>query len=226
MQNIPAFLIVVGSLLGVIGSWWYQEQNDKRKRELVVFLGAAITIGGVFWSSSQQTVYEQKLSKLNETMFSNITGGNSYCYVKAAPADVDPQRYWALTLWQVGEQPCYDVMLQTKDVDAFQQVKGKQMAPGKLLATTMEMKAIGTVPPKYLGLIFRILDLDGLTERKFSFIVSSRNGYVSQKLALRKVNGEWKRASEGKVNLMNFPIQDLDQTEEGFPRRSDGQIEW
>jgi hypothetical protein len=90
----------------------------------------------------------------------------------------------------------------------------------------MPSKEIGTVPPKSVGFVVKVIDLNGLTGRRFSFFITARNGYVSQKLALKKVNGEWRKASKITAELSNHPSQTVDETDPDFPRGTDGQVLW
>ena len=80
------------------------------------FLGAILAAGSAFWSSIERASYEHRISELSQEIMSQTTGGESYCYVKADPIDLDPQRFWVLSVWHVGKYPCFDVTIQIKDV--------------------------------------------------------------------------------------------------------------
>lgn len=181
--NWPAWLILFGSVLAAGVGWWFRSQRQKRKREALVFLGAVLAITGGFWASSQQESYERRIAELNNTILSQITGGDSYCYVKAGSLDLNPQRFWVLSVWQVWKEPCYDVTIQIKDVDKFRGVmKGhSEKSPQEVFAAFPYIQ-IGTVPPKFLAPVFRQLDLQEYDKRHFSFSVSFRNGWVFKNL--------------------------------------------
>jgi hypothetical protein len=147
--------------------------------------------------------------------------------VKAGSLDINPERFWVLSVWQVGSRSCYDVSIQIKDVDSFKKAIG--LSPTKSLndlKTALPYVHIGTVPPTDVVPIFRQLDLEGHEERRLSFVVSFRNGWVFQKLALRKVQAQWKKASHMTVHLTGKPVQNIEEVDPEFPRLSSGEISW
>lgn len=77
----PAFAVLIGSLLVAWANFWFRSPRKKRKRELLIFLGATVSIVGAFWASVQQAAQERRIAELNEHIASSITGGNSFAYM-------------------------------------------------------------------------------------------------------------------------------------------------
>jgi len=229
--NVSALLVLIGAATTAWATFWFRTPRKKRIREALVFIGTAISIAGAFWASSQKAAHEREVTELTNTVLANVTGADSYCYVKAGGIDINPQR-WELSMWHVGNHACYDVVVNVKDVDAYKAVQ----APKSLvdLQPALALVPLGTVPATDIKPIFREINLEGRTERRFSFLISLRNGWVEQKLALRKVpvdvtkgQAKWTKASHVTVHLTGKPVKDFDDdTDPLFPRLPSGEIQW
>ena len=221
-----ALVILLGALLAAVGAWWPEAQQHRLKRRLFGLLGAILVAGGVFWSSIERASYEHRISELSQEIMSQTTGGESYCYVKAGPVDLNPKRFWVLSVWHVGEYPCFDVTIQIKDVDQFKQATRSGKAKSLRDIASIPTVNIGTIPPKSIVPIFKELDLSGFDRRRFSFVISLRNGWAFQKLQLRKIKGTWKRAIEVRVKLTRKPLQVFEEVDPEFPRSAAGKVDW
>ena len=63
--------------------------------------------------------------------------------------------------------------------------------------------------------------------KDFSLSIGARNGFVTELIKLRKIDGEWKGAyrvtkDEGKGELTVL----FEQVESGFPLNGSGQVKW
>jgi hypothetical protein len=201
---------------------------------VLVFLGAVLAAVGVFLESTELRRLNQELanksaeiSELNQKIASFVTGGRSFCYVVMRYDGGDPDHLY-LSLMHTGDFAVFDVTVQLVDVD--QRLALASSRPGhdvEAMMTAMEAIPIGTVPPGEIENIFRKLNVAGRDSRRFSVMIQARNGWVEQKLALRKVGQEWKSAisaipkfssgeETGKVEIID----------KAFPRTSSGEVAW
>lgn len=231
--SVSSILTFLGAVWVGLFSWWYSSEDQRRKRDLMVLVGAGVAALGGFWGSVQQSDYERELrrksdeiAQLNRTMISHVTGGDSYCYIKAGSNQMDARRLMVFSVWQVGEYPCFDVAVQIKDVDEFSRlVEIGKATRLRDLTPAMPLVRVGTVLAA-IAPVVRELDLQGHERRRFGFVISLRNGWVFQKLLLRKSGDEWKRASHIEINLAGKERRVVEEIDVDFPRATSGQVEW
>ncbi len=149
---------------------------------MVVFVGALISAAGAYWGSRQRAHSDKDLAAL-------ISGGDSFCYMYIARNEPSPDGpLYGFT--PVGEFPLYDVGVRIVDRDkviehptTFEQfVKGDTnlslptMAPGQNV-----LNGRWKMPDR--------------KEVRYNIFFSARNGYFTQVLRLRRVEGIWESAT-------------------------------
>jgi hypothetical protein len=207
---------------------------------IVIFLGALIVAFGAFWQFHRQTATEQRLAEKSEEIaalnrelaakseeiarltkdnFAAVTGGDSFCYVALAAREdaAGP----TVTAVHQGKYPLYDVDLRITDLKRW------STPPGKSAEQLIARFHLGTLAASTTVLVGRMPPLRGETER-FNLHFSARNGFWTQLVRLRKVDGTWKMAT--KVTRGPAPGQVSEQilipdrVENGFP--AGGEVDW
>jgi len=162
---------------------------------IMILIGGAIAVVGAFLqqvqaNKDQKALLEknEQIAQLSTNLAQLVTGGNSFCYaipmIKNYPADRDVNV--PFTLLHLGKIPAFDVYVRVHDVDH---------GTMSIEETMMNRVAVGTVTsaepihiPLYLP--FRVTD----QERRFNFFISSRNGFYTEVVKFKKINGNWKLA--------------------------------
>jgi hypothetical protein len=67
-------------------------------------------------------------------------------------------------------------------------------------------------------------NLGNATERRFNVFFSARNGFFTQLLRFKKINGRWSHAI--KVNREGKGVPPFEDIQPGYPRNSKGEVEW
>lgn len=236
--GLPEIVVFIGALLVAINA-----------DSLVVFIGAAITAIGALWVSIRQSKFDSELrqkndeiAKLNHKIANSITGGESFCYLELLRIqDLSEKRM--LSVAHQGNYPVYDVEMSIMD-----KVKYKKLTLGKTksgYATLDILKAqsdasihfeLGNLPPNSTkplrnesGNMF--IDLSNLDHVEFQVTINTRNGFIYQNLILKKINGDWKKASRVLGHPDRFDDKRLDRSllidiEDGFPLNEDGEVNW
>jgi hypothetical protein len=202
---------------------------------VLVFVGALIAAIGVYMETSENWRLSGEIAKksdeiaeLNKKIVSHVTGGGSFCYVVMRYDNGDPDHLY-LSLLHKGEFPIFDVIVQLTDVDHRKQMFQEQ--PGHDVEASMKAMhtiPIGTVPPGEVEKIFWKVDVAGRDSRRFTILLQARNGYVDQRLALRKVGNEWKSAIRAipKMYATDETTDKVEIIDKAFPRTASGDVAW
>ncbi len=159
---------------------------------IIAVVGGFITVYGGIKTSQQQTEDTKKLQEAQNEGFRQITGGDSFCYLKISPSGaVDSD----LVVLHQGRYPISDVSLRFVDSD---QLAGP--TPAGLSAMDRILKAqinipIGTLPVKGFRLVGRIQIPAGTIEKTYLASFTARNGSWDEEIILRRTNaGDWRVA--------------------------------
>ena len=159
---------------------------------IVAVIGGLITVYGGYRTSQQQTDDANKLYESQNEGFRQVTGGDSFCYLKIQPSgapDAD------LVVLHEGKYPISDVSLRFVDSD---QLAGPT-PPGLSFMDRM-LKAqinipVGTLPVKGFRLVGRIPLPVGIMEKHYVASFTARNGSWDEEITLRRTNsGDWRVA--------------------------------
>ncbi|HMS83656.1 MAG TPA: hypothetical protein PKD12_08400 [Nitrospira sp.] len=213
----PAFAVLVGSLLVAWANFWLRSPQRKKQRELLIFLGATVSIVGAFWASAQQTAQERRIAELNEHIASSITGGNSFAYMTVL-LQFNPPR---LVLFHQGKYPLYDVAVRIVDLG-----KMKQKSYSISDLESEAQFSIGNLAPHQSRVLKPILiSSDSL---RLNIFFSARNQFFTQLLRMRRIGNQWKIA----IKVVSVPMEGeqiktlLETIDPGFPLEKDGHIDW
>ncbi|TKB70683.1 MAG: hypothetical protein E8D52_00900 [Nitrospira sp.] len=213
----PAFAVLIGSLLVAWATFWFRSPRKKRKRELLIFLGATVSIVAAFLASAQQAAQERRIAELNEHIASSITGGNSFAYITVL-LQFNPPR---LILLHQGEYPLYDVTVRIVDLEKTKQ-KGYSISD---LENEVQF-SIGNLAPHQSQVLKPIsLSNDSL---RWNIFFSARNQFFTELLRMRRIDNQWKTA----LKVINLPVEGeqsktlLEKIDPGFPLEKSGHVDW
>ena len=173
-----------------------------------------------------------KTAEQQEQLLNNITGGDSYCYLLGGAIDED---VIALTLFNKGRFPLYDVWIEAADRDVLDQIEIRKLEGASLWdfarANTTSFQ-IGTISPK-LGRHVTTFSLKGLNRKRLNFNIYSRYRTFNQHINFLKINGEWEAAyrvvesvTEIKDGIVPPEKVLVDEKSQHYPVDEHGKIKW
>lgn len=205
----PAALVLVGALLSAIGGFWATARQQRLTAE----------------AAEQRAQFERELrmksdeiASLNRQIAASITGGDGFTYLDVIPEGDG----FALLLLNGSEFPAYDVSIRIVDVDTLNRL-GRQMAASAAFARSQLVVGAGNVGPKQVALIGRLPD-KWSDIAAFNVFIGARNGFVTELLRRRKVDGEWHRAI--RVTRDRDGAILYERVDPKFPRNAQGEVDW
>ena len=193
---------------------------------ILVFVGALLSAVGAVWAGIDQNKNSRKLDEKNEEIArlsreiaNSVTGGPTVCYL--APMGGSPN---IVTLVSSGDFPLYDVSVRIVDLELFEAKKNEPFTLDSIRKNEVSLD-LGGMPPKSARILGPLLQLSGET-RRWNIFFSARNGFFTQLLRMKKVDGVWKSAirvtrDTGKGSEVAF-----EQITDGYPRGADGAVDW
>jgi hypothetical protein len=189
---------------------------------ILIFVGGIIAAVGAVWASYDQNKTNTKLAQKNEEIArlnretaNAVTGGDSVCYL--LPLANLPGM---VTVVQKGRFPLYDVSVRIVDLD------DPASNVASLSAQTRNSFTLGNIPPESAQVLQSVITLVG-DRKRFNIFFSARNGFFTQELRMRLVNGEWKSAIRVVCNLPDGKATSLfTQIMDDYPKEKDGSIDW
>ena len=205
----PVFSVFV--VLGVVGLLASVEQggessraNDKLAASVQDLGQATREIGRV---TSLNTDLQTKLLAQEETIsglakrgIGSVTGGNSFCYLKLLSRDTQDGSF---VLLSEGEFPLYEISIQAVDVGSLEDLRIRRGVPAWSFEEMESMTTylqIATIPSHTAKTGIHIPIRNG-TKADFNIFFSARNGFWSELVRLRKVNGLWTQATKVQVDF-------------------------
>ncbi|MGO9019418.1 MAG: hypothetical protein ACLQVJ_13825 [Syntrophobacteraceae bacterium] len=246
--NLPMILVFFGAMLSATAAFWanYRRENVMSRflsymnlPMVLVLTGALLSASGAFWanyrqnqekmlSANQRAQFEadlraksDEIAEINKQIAATVTGGDSFCYLMISNID-DKTGTGILLLLHQGLYPLYDVQAQITDVQEFEKRDKKndnllwKSRPG---STDL---SIGNFAEG--ARIFSTISLGQTDKRDFIVSFNARNGFWTQWLKFRFVNGKWFSATKVQKVSVNEPV--YAEIEDGYPRGPDGQVEW
>lgn len=125
-----------------------------------------------------------------KTTLSNLTGGDSYCYLTVGFIEDDSI---ILILHNAGDFPLYDILIEMSDRDVIKTIEQKQLQGQALWdfirsnTTTFEQRTISPNLSKFLGMV----SLKGVAQKRLRINIWTRYKSFGQDMKLVKQNGEW-----------------------------------
>jgi hypothetical protein len=190
----------------------------------LMLLGALFSTVGAIWASQRQAASEAELRKkseeiteLNKQTAASVIGGDSFAYM-AFLLQFDVPR---LILFHEGNYPLYDVSVRISDLD---KTKGRTYSISDL-ENELHFN-IGNVAPHNSRMLVPIsLSNDSL---RWNIFFSARNGFFTELLRMRRVNGKWKTALKVVTNPMRGEERKtlFEKVDPDYPVGKNGLVEW
>lgn len=147
-------------------------------------------------------------------IFSQISGGNSFCYVTVSQDYLGERN---LTVSHQGEYPLYDLTINVIDLDKF----NEHAANPEYAHEYQKVFSIGTMLPRQTNNLCTITLSNQEISKSFNVFFSARNGIFHEQLRLRNVNNEW--VSAIKVDREKTLLESVP---ENYPRNANGEVDW
>jgi hypothetical protein len=187
---------------------------------ILIFIGGIIAAIGAVWAAYDQNTSSKKLeqkkeeiARLNRETASAVTGGDSYCYL--APMGNAPE---VVSVVHLGEFPLYDVSVRIVDLD-----DPAWLTP-KLLDTSNTV-TIGNIPPHSARVLGSLIQLTS-DRKRLNLFFSARNGFYTELLRMRLVDGEWKSAIRVDRHIVGGASPIFTKVADGYPKEPDGSVNW
>jgi len=161
------------------------------------------------------------IADLSRAGIGSVTGGDSYAYLKFTALTNDGG---VPVVFHRGKYPIYDMNMRLFDLRKMGTIIHQPIADW--IAATGGIIAIGNLMPSGSWTTWKAVSLGSIEDRNYNVFFDARNGFWHETINMRSVNGEWTEAIEvwrqsGKKDILI--LEDIDR---GFPRRSDGQVDW
>lgn len=173
---------------------------------------------------SQLLEHSKAITDLSKQAISTATGGDSFCYLHVQPTESGTE--WVPSFFHSGKYPIYGVQTRVVDLEKFREILKEHQRltfrdASETLINVGDM-TVGTSLPMWN---IRIPWSDA-PAHAFNVFFSGRNGLWDQQIRLRKINGQWVRATivqkrTGKKSEILFS-----QIDQSFPRNAKGQVNW
>lgn len=214
----PAVVLALASLLSMVGALMAARQQAK--------------------SAEQRGDLERQLKekaeenvRLSREIAASVTGGDTFAYLLPAPG-LSFKDSVTLLLNRDGDYPLYDVEIRISDQAKVDEFVRRHFDPSGKARPDFSLKGffagqtvlkVGNVGINqgwaYDG--FRLPDPEHFN---LGIFVQARNGSVSQRLAMRRINGEIKWASIVRRDRDNALL--VRMVDPGFPVDPAGNIQW
>ena len=203
-QYAPAFVIVVGTLITIIGTFWAAVRQTNNNRVLMQ--------------------KNERIRELSEKVSETMTGGDSFCYLQLLRLDGEPSLFQA-ALTHSGKYPLYDVSLTIIDPDEpYRVVEGK--LDWNDVMKKQHVFRVGNLSPKQTTIV-QGLALPQRDVIRLNILISARNGFISERLRFVQQGNMWVQAlTATTAGNMNTPRVLIEKIDDAFPRNAEGQVEW
>lgn len=200
IAGAPAVLMLVGAIISAVGALWAAQQQATSEREL-----------------RQKS---DEIAELNKQIALSITGGDSFAYLIPIRLGVSTS---SLAIIHRGEYPLYDLTLRVVDLEKWK-ARDRQKPISFFDMQRDEIRLdIGNVAANQARVVGPMqIDSDSL---RWNIFFSARNGFYTQLLRLKRINGELKTALKVTRNLPSGEAETL-QIDPAYPLGNDGKVEW
>jgi hypothetical protein len=219
-------LVTAGAgLMGALTS----ETNKRTLHRIAwaTFVGGLIVVFCGFWAAANQVRSDAEIRELNEKISKSITGGSSFCFLELLRLNDHPNPFIRIpSLKHEGTFPLYDVSITITDLDVFEQVKRDGLKWEEVLSNR-RVYQIGNIPPDVSRPIGEMWQLPEKDYIRYNILISARNGFFSQRLRLRRMNGQWREATIVTTAATADAPQVLHKkVDAGFPLNQQGEVDW
>ena len=147
-------------------------------------------------------------------IFSQMTGGDSFCYVNVAESYTGVKN---LVVNHQGNYPLYDLTIRVVDLDRFDEHSGNP----EYSHTYEQVFSIGILLPKQFNSLGNVSLSAQEESKRFNIFFSARNGMFHELLRYKKINNEW--AAAIKVDREKTL---LEAVADNYPKSTTGEVDW
>jgi hypothetical protein len=226
----PAIVVFAGALTSAAGGLWAAVDADHSGgAAIVIFVGVFVTAGGALWGSIQQTQSERllrlrsdEIAELNRTIAASVTGGDSFCYLALSLGD-EAANSPLLAVVHQGNYPLYDVQIRVVDLEKFDLIKDHLTL--EAMTQTETVLNMGNLSPNQAAMI-GTWQLPNADQQRYNIFIHARNGFVTQMIRLRRVEGRWKSATKVTRGFGEQEAALFERVDAEFPRGEGGEVQW
>jgi hypothetical protein len=199
-----------------------RKQKETRDQELANF--SAIADGIKSSMQAGQEHFDATMVGIKQNV-NTITGGDSFCYL------VTPVNGEFPTFIHNGNYPLSGVNARIVDMQKWHQVidNNPHATMQEFLSADTNI-LIGDIPPHTALTRPGAIQLVGKMEASFNIFFNARNGFWTQQLKLRLVDGKWLTATrvtrEEIGSKRKNPHKLYEKIDKDFPRNSKGEVGW
>jgi len=198
---------------------------------LVAALGGLIAVYGGLRVSQQQAEDAKTLYEAQTEGFRQVTGGDSFCYLKILPSDATNVD---LAVLHEGRYPISDISLRFVDSDQLAGPTPPGVSPMDRILKAQLNIPVGTLPVKGFRLVGRIQIPLGTVEKSYLASFTARNGSWDEQVILRRTNArDWRVALKVNERPGQVTFAELDKptkllfhnVDPDFPVKSNHEIQ-
>jgi hypothetical protein len=185
----------------------------------------SVRIGTLNKQLEEQLLDESKaITSLSKLSINNATGGDSFCYLFIKPTE--DGKGWYPNFFHSGKYPLYGVNARFVDLEKFNDIikKHQQITFQDLDDNSFHIGDMITGTSLPIWNI--IIPWSDAQSHAYNIFFSARNGLWDQKVRLRKINGQWVRATLVKKQTANKSQILFQMIDKSFPRNSKGEVDW
>ncbi len=228
----PAILTYLGAIISALGGLSaYMLPATIGGSVLVVFIGVVMSASSALWASVRQTQSERELrvrsdeiAELNRTIAASVTGGDSFCYLTPTLGDGTTNSP-ILMLVHEGEYPLYDVGIRMVNLERAAAVEEGEVLTYEMATQADTVYNPGNLSPNQAR-VLGSLELPNEEQQSYNVFIGARNGFVTQLIRLRHINGRWKKALKVVRDYEGEELVLLEKVDPEFPLDETGQVQW
>lgn len=216
--GLPAIVLALGGVLSICGALLAARQQVK--------------------AAEQRTQYERELkekaeenAKLSREIAASVTGGDTFAYLLPAP-HLSSKNQVTFLLNRDGDYPLYDVEIRITDQEKVDEFVKRHFGETGLAKPGFSLKQfyagqtilrVGNIGINQ-GWAYDGYPMPNPDHFNLGIFIQARNGSVSQRLAMRRINGQMKWASIVRRDNDNKLL--VRMVDPGFPVDESGNIQW
>ena len=229
--RLPMIIFFIGALLNATGGFLSSSKQSGLQNELQQKSDTLLILQGALSRKNDKIIQQgdsliiksEKISNLQQQLTDIVTGGNSFCYLRLVKGEAKVNNVF-LVVVPVGNEPLYDVNIRICDLEI--EIPTKENLTLEETMKSQNIINIGNIGIKQEQLIGSI-KWSGITQQRYNVFISTRNGFYTELIRLRLINGNWWRAAykvtkfDGKKEIKLFEESDPE-----FPRNEENKIKW
>jgi len=147
--------------------------------------------------SKQNSELSLQLAHSTQSLYGNLTGGDSFCELIIKPINATQAD---LTLVTHGNYPLYELSLRIVDLDLFSKVEIKTLDD---MAKTQAILEIGNIQANSAKLLGQLNSDFSKDYASFNIFYNARNGFFTQGIRMFKIGNSWKGSTSITSSTLN-----------------------